>query len=311
MKLILRTGTVWLALAAPTAPSFAADAGETFQDCDVCPVMVTVPAGSFLMGAEIDEALGEGSPPEWAEDETPVHRVTIAAPFAVARTHVTKAEFRAFVAATGYETGPGCRTYTDGRFQPIDAHSWRDTGTPHGDDHPVHCVSWTDAKAYAAWLAATTGRPYRLLSEAEWEYAARGGTTGPHYWPADANPCDYGAFGDETSHALFADEGLLPGFPCTDGYAKTAPAGSFLPNPFGLYDMLGNAWEWLEDCHNPSYEGAPADGSAWVTGDCDKRALRGGGWEDPPAFTRIANRLAMDKDLRVESGGFRVGLSLD
>jgi formylglycine-generating enzyme len=152
----------------------------------------------------------------------------------------------------------------------------------------VVCVSWDDANAYANWLAKETGKPYRLLSEAEWEYAARGRTSPgayPRFWFGDneTDLCRYGNGWDQAAGT--------GGAPCNDGYHYTSPAGHYEPNDFGLYDMFGNAWQWTADCYHDSYNGAPADGSAWTIGNCSGgRVVRGGSWDLDPRFLRAAYR---------------------
>jgi formylglycine-generating enzyme required for sulfatase activity len=166
-------------------------------------------------------------------------------------------------------------------------------------------VTWHEAKAYVDWLAAKTGKPSRLLSEAEWEYAARGRTSPgayPRFWFGDDEKelCRYGNFRDQAYGETRA--------PCNDGYDRTSPAGHYQPNAFGLYDMFGNAWQWTADCWHDNYDGAPADGSAMTTGNCLGHVLRGGGWNDGPAFLSAAKRkmgTTNNKDF-----GFRVARTL-
>ena len=154
-------------------------------------------------------------------------------------------------------------------------------------------VSWEDAQAYVAWLAKKTGKPHRLLSEAEWEYAARAGTTTRYPW------------GDEpgTNRANFRDSG-------SQWSEQTAPVGSFDPNKFGLYDMIGNVWEWVQDCWNESYKGAPADGRAWESGNCGLRVVRGGSWFNLPENARAAYRNRFAPGYRNSNSGFRVTRTL-
>ena len=167
-------------------------------------------------------------------------------------------------------------------------------------------VSWNDAKAYVGWLSRQTDRAYRLASESEWEYAARAETRAPRYWGDDAgDACGYANVHDRKSKSV-------NGFSwthheCDDGYAKTAPVGSFRANAFGLHDMLGNVWEWVEDCWNESYAEAPGDGGeAWTTGDCRRRVLRGGAWYDRPRNVRAADRFWNGSGNRGNVVGFRV-----
>ena len=238
---------------------------DAFQprDCAVCPEMVRVPAGSFTMGSPSSET-GR------SRDEVPQHRVTISKDFAVGKFEVTYAEWDA-CAADG-----GCNGY-----KPPDQGWGRGT-------HPVVNVSWNNAQAYIAWLRRKTAKPYRLLSESEWEYVARAATVSAFYWGARASPA---------SAKYNASNG-------------TATVGSYAPNSFGLYDMSGNVSEWASDCLNNSYEGAPADGSAWTTGNCDLHALRGGAWNSGPNNLRSANRDWDAAGFRVNRNGFRVARGL-
>jgi formylglycine-generating enzyme required for sulfatase activity len=272
-------------------------AAETFRDCPDCPEMVPIEAGSFLMGASPEEAewnVGEGAKPEWARWEQPRHEVRIASPFAVGLTEVTRGQFAAFVAATGHETSSSCWVHSDGKWRDVPGRDWRRPGYDQTDDHPVVCVSWADAKAYVRWLSARTGCSYRLPSEAEWEHVARAATSTMRYWGDDLGTRD------ACSHANVADLNGAKGvnwstaslhvFQCEDGSVRTSPAASYQPNRFGLYDMLGNVWEWTEDCWNDSYEGAPRDGRAWLEGDCARRVVRGGSWNGRPRDVRAAKR---------------------
>lgn len=233
-----------------------------FSDCPQCPEMVMVPAGSFQMGS--------GTTPF----ERPVHKVTIAKPFAIGRTLVT------FDQWTACADDGGCKNRPD-------------TQGFGGDTRPVIDVSWLDAKEYAAWLSAKTGKTYRLPSEAEWEDAARAGTTTPFTWGASvgvgkANCTDCGGTGQR----------------------KTTPVKTYAPNALGLYDMAGNAAEWIEDCWNPSYRNAPKDGSAWETGTCSARVLRGGSFSSTSAYIKPTARFRYDADVRYQANGFRVARDL-
>jgi formylglycine-generating enzyme required for sulfatase activity len=247
---------------------------DTFRECENCPEMVVVPAGKFTMGspaAEKDRDKAEG----------PQHVVTIGRPLAVGKFHVTRDEFAVFARETGggLAADSGC----DWRSPP---------GFTQEGSHPVICVSWEDAKAYANWLTKKTKKPYRLLSEAEWEYAARGWTSPgayPRFW-----------FGnDEGEICRFGNSDTSA---CDDGYRYTSPVGNYAPNAFGLYDMGGNAWQWTADCYHDSYNGAPADGSAWTAGNCDNgRSVRGGAWNYLPRTLRVASRL------KTTAGSYYVG----
>ena len=243
---------------------------KVFRECPECPEMVVVPAGSFTMGSPSSE---EG----WDDDEGPQHRVTIAAPFAVGKYEVTFAEWDACVAAGG------CNGHVPG-----------DGGWGRGR-RPVIYVSWEDAKSYVGWLSRKTGERYRLLSEAEWEYAARAGTRTRYHW---GNSIGRNQANCDGCGSRWDDE-------------KTAPAGSFPANGFSLHDVHGNLKEWVEDCWHDSYAGAPTEGSAWVTGgDCERRVLRGGSWYGIPWYLRSANRDWFSAGYRGLYVGFRVSRTL-
>ncbi|TVR82715.1 MAG: hypothetical protein EA405_05845 [Rhodospirillales bacterium] len=237
--------------------------GTVFRDVDEpwCPEMVVIPPGTFLMGSPENEQ-------DRTSDEGPQHRVTIAKPFAIGRFAVTFAEYDHFCDATGHDKP-------------------KDEGWGRGR-RPVINVSWEDAQAYVVWLSRKTGKPYRLPSEAEWEYACRAGTTTRF------------TFGDEITEKQ-ANFGA--------NVRRTTNVGVYPPNPWGLHDMHGNVWEWCEDCWHPNYRGAPDDGRAWGGedgGNCERRVLRGGSW----LFTRArlvlsAYRFACDPGLRCADSGFR------
>ena len=275
--------------------------GSVFQDCEGCPEMVWMPAGSFLMGSPLMEEGRYG-------DEGPVHQVTIGEAFAVGVSEVTRREFSKFVTETGYETGDSCWNWDNGEWKEEEGKGWRDPGYRQTELEPVVCVSWEDAQAYVSWLRSRTGEGYRLPSEAEWEYAARGGTRTARYWGESASDqCWYGNGADET---LKSHTGNPEVATCDDGYYRTAPAGSFRVNGYWLHDMLGNVWEWVADCWNESYAGAPSDGSAWETGECGRRMHRGGAWLTSPGGLRSANRRWVGSGIRSFDAGFRVALGV-
>jgi formylglycine-generating enzyme required for sulfatase activity len=290
--------------------------GAVFQDCADCPRMVVVPAGAFAMGSPAAEG-GR------AADEGPQRQVSIAQPFALGRSEVTVAEFRRFVEESGYRTEAerdarslGCSgfVYDDPATRnpaPEAFTSWRNPGLAQAqaDSHPVLCVSWNDARAYAQWLSRKTGRRYRLPSEAEWEYAARAGSAAARPWGDDPlQACRYANVADQSRFQAF---GFGQKHECTDGHYFTAPSGGYLPNRFGLYDMIGNVWEWTEDCWNPSHAGGPADASARQGGDCTQHVLRGGSWSTAPNFARSATRYRNAADFRDNLTGFRLARTLE
>ena len=281
--------------------------GRLFRDCDACPEMVMIPAGTFMMGSPASE---EGRD----DDEGPRHEVTLRSPFALGRYEVTRAEYAAFVSATGHDMSGGCLVqgfrpfpFSDIELTRDENASWRSPGFAQGDDHPVVCVSWRDAQAFVEWLSRETGERYQLPSEAEWEYAARAGTATPRWW-GDAQQCEHANGGDATYEEVlrrFREDADWNAAECTDGSAWTAPVGSFSPNDFGLHDVLGNVLEWVEDCWHGTYARAPADGSAWTSGgNCGRRVLRGGGWGTPTL--RSATRGWGGTSSRLGAAGFRV-----
>ena len=277
----------------PLPPDPAADAahsdtvpGSRFRDCADCPELVVVPAGSFIMGS-----------PSWEEghqnDESPLHRVVIDQPFAVGIHEVTRGEFTRFAWATDHATEGSCSNHVE--------RNWLDPGYQQGDDHPVTCVNWDDAQAYVVWLSRHTGKGYRLLSESEWEYVARGGTSTAGYWGESES--------EQCRNANGAEHSFRRG--CDDGFARTAPVGSFAKNPFGLYDAVGNVWEWTQDCWNRNHAQAPRDGSARETEGCDSRVARGGSWKNSqPRELRSATRSRSSSGYRTNVLGFRVARTL-
>ncbi len=309
----LAAAVLVLVLAGPAR----AQAPRVFRDCPDCPAMVAVPAGTFMMGAEAGDGGSTGN-------EHPQHAVRLPA-FALGRTHVTRGEFARFVAATGHRPEPGCWHVPfphnfEGHGPAAESpwRSWRNPGYRQGDGHPVVCVSYDDATAYAAWLARRTGKPYRLPSEAEWEYAARAGTTGQRWW-GDGPTCRVENIADITWADVHGFRERDPEYLalCRDGYPYTAPGGRFRANPFGLHDMLGNAAQWIADCAHDTYEGAPADGSAWMeggpvalSGGCRNRIVRGSGWGERPYALRVTSRGGSDPERRWIALGFRVARSL-
>jgi formylglycine-generating enzyme required for sulfatase activity/Tol biopolymer transport system component len=255
--------------------------GAVIRDCPECPEMMVVPAGRFVMGSPPDEAGRDA-------DEGPQHTVTFARPFAIGRYEVTFDEWDACVAA-------GACSHV------------ADEGWGRGR-RPVINVSHEQSVRYAEWLSEKTGRTYRLPSEAEWEYAARGGSTTAWFWgESPARACEFAAVGDRTTKTSHPDWTVHE---CDDGYTETAPVGSFKPNGFGLWDVVGNVWEWVADCYNGSYDGAPVDGSAWREGDCSRRVDRGGGWYNKPEPVRMASRYGGKSARYNRTLGFRVARTL-
>lgn len=292
-----------LTAVACTSPAPAPDlsgqgASAGFRDCPDCPEMLSIPPGKFLMGSPADEV------DKWEGGrEDPRHPVTIGQAFAMGRYEVTRAQYARFQADTGRPPAP-CVQWLEGRWAHDPARSWRDPGFPQEDNHPVVCVSWEDATAYAAWLSRQTGKHYRLPTEAQWEYAARAGATAARYWGERID--DGCAFANISDASLKREQNVDGLVSCDDGHVFTAPVGSYRPNVFGLYDALGNAWEWTEDCWTLGYIGAPDDGSARLDGDCSVRVPRGASWNSHRNNVRLANRGSYMATIGFYHIGFRV-----
>ena len=234
--------------------------------------MIVVPGGQFTMGSP---AIEPGHKP----DEEPLTKVNVGS-FAIGETDVTVAQWRAFVAATGRPDGPGCAYSGLAGDQAAQA-SWRHLGFTQGNDEPVVCVSWNEAQAYVQWLSDKTGRSYRLPTEAEWEYAARAGTGTAYPW-GDTASHDQANYGAETC-CTSATEGI-------DRWSYTSPVRSFPANAFGLYDMIGNVWQWTQDCYVGTLAGRPSSAAVVDRQPCQFRVARGGTWGDTPALIRSAAR---------------------
>jgi formylglycine-generating enzyme required for sulfatase activity/predicted Ser/Thr protein kinase len=283
-------------LAAHRAPDIVLPGqGEVFRDCPICPLMKALPPGEFVQGAAQSQA--DATP-----IEKPQHPVRIGYPLGVGVYEITVGEFREFANATHHKSA-GCEVY-DGTWKASSELNWNNVGYTQTATHPVACVSWRDAREYAAWLSNKTGQRYRLPSDSEWEYAARAGSAAPRPWNANvAAACTDANVADQTAAQQY------PGWkvhPCSDGYIYSSPVGSFQPNEFGLYDMLGNVFEWVQDCWHADYRGAPTDGSAWLSGDCSQRDMRGGSWFTAPALVSASARNRFEDTYRSNSVGFRL-----
>lgn len=295
-----------LYLMSPFANASNEQAPAPFQDCEHCPEMVEIPAGTAILGSETWEAnrkKGEGA----------VRMASIGYRLAIAKTEITRGQFRAFVDETGFQTpDTGCNTWTYDRIMGfVKNHHWDNPGYPQNDKHPVVCISFEEANLYAKWLAKKTGKPYRLLSSTEFEYATRAGTRGPWFWGVDNKAaCEYANIADTTYRTHF---NYAPVFNCDDKYERTAPVASFKPNPWGLYDMLGNAWEWTEDCLHRDMSKVPTDGRAWLdedNGECNRRTPRGGSWVSGTDWVRAAAQAADGASYHSHIMSFRVALPI-
>lgn len=282
--------------------SAASTPGGVFRDCPECPEMVVIPAGNFTMGSSASErswAASHGASPESVSDESPQHDVSLPS-FALGKYDVTRAEYAAFVRETGYSAGDGCFESSMPKATKRADASWQNPGFKQTDRDPVTCVSWQDARAYVSWLnGKLRGRisnpgdgPYRLPSEAEWEYATRAGTTTRFWWGDDDSKAAEYAWYKENSAG------------------QTHRAGSKPANAFGLYDMVGNVWQWTEDCYAESYNHAPMDGIASEAGKDCLRVDRGSSWLYPAWLLRSATRERNPADFRDVIMGFRVARTL-
>ena len=287
--------------------------GDVFKECAECPAMVVIPEGSFTMGAPASESVSG----PYDHNEWPQHVVKFAKAFAVGEFDVTRDEFAAFERETGHDAGSKCFSWNedDSKLEQTAGRSWRDPGFPQTGSHPVACVSWNDAAAYVEWLAKKTEQPYRLPSESEWEYAARGQTAPgayPRYFFGDSESdfCRYGNGADQTAKKKVPVASRWTVAPCDDGFAYTSPVGSFKPNAFGLYDMLGNVGQWVEDCYRDNYNGALDDGSVITTKNCSQGVTRGGSWIIVPRILRVAVRDQFGRSDRSFGVGFRVARTL-
>jgi formylglycine-generating enzyme required for sulfatase activity len=284
-------------------------AEDVVQDCADCPQLVRIPAGRFVMGAAPGEEDRERLAAEFRHRSEPQRPIEVPS-FLAGRFEITRAQYRAFAEATG-RGSDGCFVWTDSGFELQRDKGWRTPSYPQDDSHPAVCISWNDAQAYLAWLQQKTGRAYRLLSEAEWEYAARAGTTTARFWGDDAQGSCRNANGADLTAQREVPGTIIHDFVrCDDGHAYTAPAGSYAPNAFGLYDMLGNAWEWVQDCWNTDYAEMNSGARAQASGDCSRRVVRGGSWDDSPTALRAAYRVGSPTTVRVYGRGFRVARDL-
>lgn len=262
------------------------------QIADIVPEMVGVPAGRFLMGSPDDE-LGR------LAVEGPQHWVTIAKPLEVSKFAVTVAEFEAFAAASGNPVSDICQLW-DGSAWLQAPGSFRAPGFAQTARHPAVCVSWHDAKNYVAWLRSVTGQPFRLLTEAEWEFAARAGTASAYWWGASVVP-EQANFCARTSRADGEPRSVSP--------MQTVSVDCYARNAWGLSQVHGNVWEWVEDCYVDNYADASCDGSARNGSIASRRVLRGGGWANGPNGVRAARRHAAPPDFRRSDIGFRIASS--
>lgn len=286
--------------------------GRAGASCAFCPPTVELKPGSFWMGSTPHAVAREFLVAGRLEVEQPRQWVTIAYQLALSRTEITRAQYAAFATATNRKPTP-CLSFDFAQGQWLNQNSvWSAPGFEQDDDHPVVCVSWDDATAYARWLSEKTGQHYRLPSEAEWEFAARAGSNTLWPWGDDIyRACDYLNGSDQAGIRAGASSGKPDPFSCDDGHAYTAPAHFGKANSWGLHGMLGNAGEWTADCLERSLVGAPVDGSARHKPRCDSRVMRGGSWFNPPMYNRPAFRYGTGQTEAYNLVGFRVVRTVD
>ncbi|MGC4028469.1 MAG: formylglycine-generating enzyme family protein [Steroidobacteraceae bacterium] len=289
----------------------ASTPGSTFRSCEDCPSMVVIPSGSFKMGSDRMEG---------NRTSLPIRDITIAKPFALAQTEVTEAQFAQFMKETKVFPPEASCISADpkvGFSRFYASWGWNNIEDASGNrpDFPVRCVSWYMAKGYVDWLANKTGLPYRLPSEAEWEYAAKAGKSTDWWWGDNLDPiCEYENGLDLSAQkaGISAASGTV--MPCDDGFGGLAPAGSKKPNPFGLYDMHGNVWEWVQDCWSEKYPAEPVDGSAYepdssCRGD-RRRNIKGGSFRSPIEQMRPTYHAGDPAANSLATFGFRIAMDL-
>lgn len=268
------------------------------QDCDLCPEIVRIAGGVFEMGRD------GGEPNRY---DGPVRRITIEKDFWMSRNEITVAQYKFFMNETGYEPVSGCNVYKDGKWGWDEMANWKNPGLPSPPEanDPIVCISWFDAIAYTDWLTQKTGEQYRLPTEAEWEYVARDGTAGEFAWN-DGEGCIYANMFDLSGYKR-DPEVPWPHAECDDGLSEVAAVGSLAPNSFGVYDILGNVWEWTQDCYVLPYPDQPVDGSSVeVDEECERRTVRGGSWETRPDRLVSAFRGRDKPDKGFRTFGIRV-----
>ena len=280
------------------------------KDCYMCAEMVTLPEGAYLMGATQEEFNGYEKYQSMYFDETPRQSQHVKS-FKLAKFDVTKKQFSSFARETGFQ-GKGCRIFRDHHWIVDPTADWEHPGFEQTDQDPVVCVSWDDAKKFIAWLDAKIPKKfnieYRLPAEVEWEYAARAGTVTAKYWGNNiSDQCRYENTRDITAKNL---DPTAPFVDCNDGYIETSPVGSFKPNPWGLFDMLGNVSQWMENCSSTIYyisQKYPGGNNI----SCKTKALRGAGWAGIPFGVRAAFRGGAIPSTRDSTSGFRLAANFN
>ncbi len=289
------------------------EAYPVVRDCEHCPEMVVIPAGTAVLGAGADDKFRNA-------DELPERTFTVRAPFLVSRYEITLEQYEAFVRATNRPVGGDCLTdrRKRGDWQYDAATTFRDPGFKQGSDHPVACVNWDEAQAYVAWLNTQSSGGYRLLTEVEWEYVARGGAKQNFAYPWGNDPargCSAANAFDRTALQTYkridtSGYKVYDPMDCSDGWLNTSPVGSLKPNAFGVHDIIGNVAEWVEDCYSATRATLSESGAPPVQATCAKRLVKGGSWGSLAHNVRIAERLPYAGTHRDDSIGIRVAKTL-
>ena len=318
MNISAKTGSglvlVLAVLGTATVHAQSESAPDRFRDCSTCPEMVVVPAGEFMRGSPQDEPGRSLDSRNHDEDDLEGpggKRVRVSVPsFALGVYEVTNGQLARFLEDTDYKMPTGCISDADGDgvWGREEAGTWNNLGREHRQENPASCIDWYAANAYVHWLGLRTGARYRLPTEAEFEYALRAGSDTVYHFGDDPEMlCEYGNIPDGSRNAVSPE---LITATCTDGYADMAPVGQFKPNAFGLHDMTGNVWEWLQDCYERSYANVPTDGTALHRDDCSAYSIRGGSWGYDLPSLRSADRSDDPPDILYDGIGFRVARDL-
>lgn len=290
---------------------------ENFRDCDVCSEMVAIPSGEYLMGSSKEEFNGEDQYKTMYQDETPQHPVTVKS-FGIAKYDVTRQQFAIFSKETGFKS-KGCYTFKGKNWLVGRKHwffdktaDWKNPGFKQAEQDPVVCVSWNDTQKFIIWINTKVSNKnsgkYRLPTEEEWEYAARAGTVTPMYWGGDrSEQCKFENTRDLSKEKM---DPIGPYVDCDSGYAETSPVGSFHSNPWGLFDMLGNVYQWVSDCNSLGYANQLPATPEVITISCSYRRTRGASWATIPIGVRSASRGASKFDTPNSTIGFRLAVNL-
>lgn len=277
------------------------------QDCDTCPKLIVLESGKFVLGAEQEEGRRWKMLDRMSANEGPRVDVTIESAFALGQMEVTRGQFAAFVSETGFKPKKGCFHLTSAGWSVQPKLDWQNPGYEVTDDHPVACLQRSAILAYLDWLSDKTGQPYRLPSEAEYEYAARAGTDTTTFWGEDwTTACAYQNGADLTFVPNVPDIPYGQYADCDDGYVFTSPVATYEANPWGFYDLAGNVSESTADCYSDSHEGMPKDGSPVAKSRCRAWVAKGGSWAGFPGLLRPATRLRIRAATTGTGFGFRV-----